>query len=641
MKRNIIIAISVIALLILIGFRVMAKTQTEAQSKAAGAARKNAPSVVNLATAGPKDIGNIVQAAGTLESPYQVNLSPNISGRIDYLQVREGDPVKAGEVLARIDPQYVEAQILQAQGNVAAAQENLSKAKITEAANTVQIDTTIGQNKAGVSSAEADYNETVVTYDATVAAAHEATVDAQAKVASAYSAIQTSEANLHLAQANLEDAQAKYTRTYNLYQQGFDSPQDLDDQRAAVKVNQATVAAQEKDVEAAKSAWNSAKAEYSAAANEEAIAKKKGISDIADAKSKLVQAQQTLDSAVANRAQIPAYTENLRALESQVVAAKATLNQAIAQRAYLIVTSPIDGTVTRRLMDPGAEATSGSPLLTVQYLRELFVTASLPVEDSDQIHMGMDESVTLDAIPGRVFHGKIVYINKSADPTSRQFMVRTQLDNSEGILRPGMYATVQIITSYVHAPVAVPREAVATDANNNSTVTLVDSSNTAHVTPVTLGAQDATNIQILSGLKGGEKVVVLAYRPVPDGGKVKVGSWGLKGTGSHQKGGAAPSGAAATTGGGGGDSGVSGTTGTGGGSPSTPGAIGGVAGGTAGASTTETATTGTAATGTGDTTGVGGTAGGMGAGGVSTGTAGAGGASGASGAASGTGGGGR
>jgi RND family efflux transporter MFP subunit len=608
MKRNLFLIVVVVAFIALVGYKVIAKTASEADSKQAGQARLHAASVVTVAAAGPKDIASTAQAVGTLESPYQVNLAPNVSGRIDYLEAREGDEVKPGQVLARIDPEYVEGQILQAQGNLAAAQQNLVKTKITQEANTVLINTTIAQNQAAVASAQADYNETIITEEATKQAAHMATVDAEAKVASATSAVATSEANVNLAKANLEDAQAKYARTYNLYSQGFDSPQDLDDQLAAEKVDQATVRAQEKMLDAAKSALHSTKAEYTEAADNEAIAIKKESSDIADAKAKLTQSKQTLASAVANRAQIPAYAENLASLYSQVVAAKATLNQAVAQRAYLIVKSSIEGTVTRRLMDPGAEAVAGSPIVIVQYLRQLFMTAALPVEFSSQIHMGMDMVINLDALPNKTFHGKIVYINKSADPTSRQFMIRSKLDNSDHLLRPGMYAKISIVTSYIHAPIAVPREAVTTDESNNSTVTTVDSNMVAHVTPVTLGSQDANYIEILSGIKAGEKVITLTYRPVADGTKVKLGSWKVKGgkgsTAAGASGHAGTTGAAqsgtTTSGAGGGAAGATGTgTGVASDSPATPGAVGASPpGGTTGNATTGEGTNGAATSGT-------------------------------------------
>jgi len=527
MKRILIFVVPILVLLVLVGWRIdtktTAKTSMEKQSKAA----RSAPLVVATAVAKPAEIASNVTAVGTIESPFQVKLSPNISGRIDYLQVREGDEVHIGDVLARIDPEYVEGQILQAQGNLDEAKQKLVQAKITEQANTTQILNSVSEADALVASTAADYNEAEVTYEHSVGAAEQAVLDAKAKVASAAATVKSSEANLNLAQANLDDAKAKYIRTHSLYVQGFDDAQDLDDQLANEKVNQATVHSNEMIVEANQSAYKSAADEEVAAEHQLAITQKLDTSTIQDDKAKWKQAKQALTTAVANKSQIPAYTESLEALYSEVVAAKAALNQAIAQRQYLIVKSSINGTVTQRLFDPGAEATPGSPLLIIQALSPLFLTTSLPVEDSQFVHPGMDLRVQLDSLPGRTFHEKLKDINRAADPTSRQFMIRSIVDNSSGLFRPGMYCRAELTTTHLQAPITVPREAVKTDTSNTSTVTLVDANNVAHITPVTVGAQDADNIQILSGVKVGDRVVVLSYRAVTDGAKVSEGSWDL------------------------------------------------------------------------------------------------------------------
>jgi RND family efflux transporter MFP subunit len=525
MKRILYIVIPVLLLLVLVGWRIDTKTTAKNTLAKQSAASRSAPIVVATAVAKPAEIAANVTTTGTIESPFQVKLSPNIAGRIDYLQVREGDAVHVGDVLARIDPEYVEGQILQAQGNLAEAKQKLVQARITEQANTATILNAIGEANALVASTAADYNEAEETYQHSVGAAQEAVLDAKAKVASANSTVLSSKANLNLAKANLEDASAKYKRTDYLYKQGFDYAQDLDDQKAAEKVDEATVNSNEMIVEANQSAMKSAEDEELAAEHQLAIAEKLGMSTIQDDKAKWKQAKQALTTAVANKSQIPAYTESLEALYSEVVAAKAALNQAVAQRQYLIVKSSIEGTVTQRLFDPGAEAVPGTPLLIIQAMSPLFMTASLPVEDSQYVHAGMDVRVQLDALPGRVFHQKLKDINNVADPTSRQFMIRTVVDNSSGMFRPGMYCKVQATTTHLQAPITVPREAVITDTSNSSTVTTVDSNSVAHIVPVTVGLQDASNIQILSGVKVGDRVIVLTYRKITEGAKVTEGSW--------------------------------------------------------------------------------------------------------------------
>jgi RND family efflux transporter MFP subunit len=526
MKRILIVVMLLGILFGLLGWRFVQKTAANNASKQLAASRKNAATVVNVSTARRRKIVQEIDGVGSMESPFTVNLSPNVSGRINFLQVREGDRVRKGDILIRIDPQQVEAMIAQAEANVAQAEQKLAQAAIVESSTATGIYSAINQNKALVASTGADYNEVSVTYVPTVNAAHEATVDAQNKVESARFQVQTTTENLNLSKANLEDAKAKYDRELKLYKDGYAAAQDLDDALAAEKVDEATVNANQKQVNASEAALVSAQAEEQAAANQEAIARKKGMSDIQDAKAKFTQSKATLETAVSNRAQIPAYSENLHALESAVLAAKGALKQAVAERAFLNVPSPIDGTVTQRLFDPGAEATPGSPILVLQSLEWLYLTVPLPVEDADLVRPGMNAIIRTDSLPGRTFHTVVADVNRAADPTSRQFMVRVKMNNGEHLFKPGMYAVIQLPTTSVDAPVTVPREAVIQNKKGGMTVTEIDSKNVAHVLPVKVGAQDPDYIQIVSGLAAGDKVVSLSYRPVKDKTKVVEGKIG-------------------------------------------------------------------------------------------------------------------
>jgi RND family efflux transporter MFP subunit len=569
MNKTLAIAVPVILIFALAGWGYAKKNSDEVARQKAASEKKPKPVTVELVKPRPASISNQITALGSLESPFTVKLSPNIAGRIDYLDVREGDTVHKGQVLVRLDPQQVEGQILQAQANLAQAQHNLAQAKITQNANTVGIFSVINQDKAAVASALADFNEATVTYEATVAAAHEATVDAQSKVRSANAQVQTAQANVELAEANLKDAQAKYTREYSLYTQGLVAPQDVDDAKAAFKGDQATVNAQKRTLQSAEAALESAKQEEKEAENQETITRKKGMSTISDAKGALTQAKAVLTAAAANRSQIPAYEANLQALNSLVAAAKASVDQAIAQRAFLIVKSSIDGTVTQRLADPGAEASPGSQVLVIQSLKWLFLTAYLPVEYADEVKTDTPCDIVLDAFPGKVFPGVITDINKSADQTSRQFMVRIHLDNPNGLFHPGMYARISLIGSITRAKIALPTKAVKFATNGSATVTTVDSKNLAHIVSVTYGASDAKHTEILTGLTLKDQVVIASESPLSEDTLVQVGKVVKKSKGGTA--GSEPS--ASTTGGGGGsESTPTSATGAGGGggSPTNP-----------------------------------------------------------------------
>lgn len=537
-KKVIVVALPVILIGGLIGWRFSVKNAQNAKAMGAGGgapggaqgqarggaggARRGGGSI-ELATAGPADLDQTLDAVGGIEAPYNVNISPKTAGRIDFLEVREGAAVKTGQVLVKIDPAEIEGQVLQQQAAVAEARSRLAQAQLTQGSTNVGITSTIDQQRANLASVQADYNQVRENYGAQVATAHSAVTDADAKIAAAQSQVANAKASLQSAQANLANAKTKYDRVYSLYKQGFIAAQDVDDARTTVDVMQANVNVASGQIDAANSALRSAQAAQSSAVSNEKIVTRKGLSDIAAAKAKVAQAAAQLTAASANRSQGPAYAANLNALQSSVAAAEAQLRQAEARRSDTVLTSPIDGVVSLRSTDPGAIASPGSPVLTIQFLKWVYVTGSIPIENTEKVKVGTPVTFTIDAIPGKTFSASVAEVNPAADPQNRQFTIRIKVDNAANALKPGMYARLHVVLQRDEAAVAVPREAVKVAKDGSKSVFVVDDKMVAHMTPVTTGGEDPKSIEITSGLKVGDKVVVLSYSPVRDGQTVTTG----------------------------------------------------------------------------------------------------------------------
>lgn len=504
-----------------------------AQAAAQPSGKGSAASVV-IAPTTSRSIVQILQSVGNVESPFKVEISPKTAGRIEYLQAREGDVVKVGQVLLKIDPSDLQGALLQQVASVAEARSRLAQAKITQGSTNVGVTSQIQQQRAGLGSVQANLDQVQQSYVAQVAAA-------QAQVSMAMSEVSNAQAALNKEVFTLRNAQSKYDRTNSLFSQGFISAQDLDDAKTALDV-------QKSSVDLAKGLLAAARSQLDVQQQNLTIAKRKGISDIAASKATVAEAQATLRVANANRSQMPAYKENLAALQSTVDAAIAQVRQAQARLADTVVHATIAGTVTARKADPGALASPGTPVLEVQFLDWLYVTATLPLDSSTQLHAGQIAKITFDALPGRTFVGPITNVNPAADPLSRQFGVKVRLENQSHTIRPGMYARVTIDTGMVNAKVVVPREAIQTSSDGSTTVTVVDADNVAHVRPVKVGVSDDRGVQITDGVHPGENVVVLTFNPIKDGQKVAIGSAtgkGGKSGGTQTKGAAAASGSPA------------------------------------------------------------------------------------------------
>jgi RND family efflux transporter MFP subunit len=488
MKRRIYIVFPVAVLLALIGYRLVAKRiQYQAETRQR-AARLHAPAPVTVAPVRRQDVASTFEAVGSVTAPLSVQMSAQVSGRVEVLQVHEGDRIHKGQVLVRIDPSEVQAQVRQAQGAVTEAQHRLAQAQMTENPTDVSAVTQLQQEQAAVTSAQTDYDQADQDYRRQVASAQEVLADRQAVVRSA--------------QANLENAKAHYQRQLELLQKGFVAVQDADDARTAVGVQQA-------NLDAAIADRDSAQAQLD-------IVKTTGKAAIDDAKAKLDQARAALKFAQANLAQQPAYKQNLAALRAAVLEANENLKAAQARLTYTVLAAPFDGFVTGRFMDPGATATPGQPILDVQYMRQVWVTVAVTADVARQTPLGRPAHITFDALPDRVFSGKIFQFNPSADPQSRDFTVRVVLDNPDLTIKPGMFAHVVIDTRTLPGAVVVPREAVQHDQRGDY-VFVVDKSKIARRRAVKLGPADVDVIAISQGVQPGELVVTLSAVGLKDG----------------------------------------------------------------------------------------------------------------------------
>lgn len=476
---------------------------------------------MEVAVAAPKTLIDAVETVGSAESPLKVEISPKVSGRIEWLVAREGDAVKKGALLARIDPSEQQSLVLQAQANVAEARSRLAQAQIGQGPNDVVVQTTIQQRKADLDSAKADSNQVQRNYEASVASADADVTDSEAKVRSANAQVGNAQAAVTREEASLANAKARRDRIESLLKEGFTSLQAAEDARTAYDTQFATVAVAKGQLSSAKEDLVSAKAQLTSSQNQASIARRKGQADIAAAKAKVVSAQAALAAANSNKAQSPAYKENLLALRASVQAAEAELAQARTRLNDLNLTSSIDGTVTARNSDPGSMASAGQVLLVIQSLNWLYVVGSLPLEESGSVHVGQESELTFDALPGRTFTGQITQVNPAADVQSRQFSIRIRLENPERIVRPGMFARVRVVSKRTAAEVVVPASAVHADPDGSKTVTVVDEESKAHIVNVKTGATEGSDVQILSGVEPGSKVVTFSYQAIKDGQAVK------------------------------------------------------------------------------------------------------------------------
>ena len=523
MKRWILILVPLVALLGFIGWRITQKNAEAAQQKAERVNRGKAALLVEVAQVKRGDIVKTLDAVGSAEADKSVDISPKVGGRLIFLPVREGDRVQKGQILARLDPAEVNADVAQKQAALAQAQQRLSEAQLTQRPTEVALSSDIRRQQAALTSAQAQNTQASADYAAQIAQAQAGLNDANSKIVAASAQIAQDEAAIATARANLKNAEVKLERQTLLFNEGATAKQNVDDAQTVVEVARAAVREAEQKRAASVAARNSAEAQKVSAQKNVSVVRNQASASRATAKANVNQAQATLLSSQANTSRKPAYEANLKALSAIAMAAQADVQAAQARKNDTVLASPLTGIVTGRPVDVGAFVPPGQTIISVQTVQPILVSIGVPEELSGKVFIGQSAQITFDGLPGgKPVTGKVAEYVPAADTQSRQFTLRLRVDNASGSIRPGMFAHVRIATDTSRNALLVPLEAVQKSQNEKAASVAVVKNGQVALTDVKTGLSDGKNIAVTGGLEDGTNVVILSGRSVKDGQKVRV-----------------------------------------------------------------------------------------------------------------------
>ncbi|MGB8700393.1 MAG: efflux RND transporter periplasmic adaptor subunit [Thermosynechococcaceae cyanobacterium] len=173
------------------------------------------------------------------------------------------------------------------------------------------------------------------------------------------------------------------------------------------------------------------------------------------------------------------------------------------------IKAPISGTVADRevtLGESGQDA--GKPIMTILNDRSVLVAANVYEKDLGQIKVGQQVQVKVASLPNRTFVGRISVIGSAVEGETRVVPVKAELDNPDGLLKPGMFAELNLLTGRSSTPVlAIPQSAIV-ETNDKKTVVFVQNGNAYQPAEVSLGQTSGDLVEIKSGLFDGDRVVV-------------------------------------------------------------------------------------------------------------------------------------
>ena len=223
--------------------------------------------------------------------------------------------------------------------------------------------------------------------------------------------------------------------------------------------------------------------------------------------------ERLLQSGSSTRQEFDAATTRLRTADASLVEARTMLQ-------YTGITAPFDGVVTRKLVEVGDLATPGKPLLEMENSSLLRFECEIPEALLDRVNMGSDLPVRVDAA-GAELNGKISEIAPSASAGSRTFLVKLDLPAAEK-LRAGQFGRVRVPVR--ERPALLVAESAVVRRGQIESVFVVEEGK-ARLRLVKSGRQMNGKIEILSGLSGGESVVVRDAHLLTDGVSVEATPW--------------------------------------------------------------------------------------------------------------------
>jgi cobalt-zinc-cadmium efflux system membrane fusion protein len=171
------------------------------------------------------------------------------------------------------------------------------------------------------------------------------------------------------------------------------------------------------------------------------------------------------------------------------------------------VKAPLNGVVLEKLITEGTAVTPGTPLFVVSDLSTLWALAEIDETAISHVKAGVPVDVSVSAYPGETFSGTIAWVADMINPKTRRVTVRCALPNPQGRLKPEMYATVMLGEGNPRPVVVVPSAAVQ-DIDGKPVVFVEDGKGRYRRRDITAGPDRGGAIEVRSGLREGERVVV-------------------------------------------------------------------------------------------------------------------------------------
>jgi RND family efflux transporter MFP subunit len=215
--------------------------------------------------------------------------------------------------------------------------------------------------------------------------------------------------------------------------------------------------------------------------------------------------------------------EDRAAAIAQANATDAQASQELKRLGDTRLIAPISGNISMRRVDPGQTVAAGMPVFSIVDLNPVKVRVGVPEAEIGKVRQGAAAEITVPSLGGRRFTGKVAIIGVAAEPASRTYTVKILVPNPGPVLLAGMVAEARIFGPAKIQSLTIPGEAVVPDPQGAPTVFVYHPDRKrVYARRVAVGQPVGNEVEIRSGLSGGEQVVVAGQQKVREGGLVTV-----------------------------------------------------------------------------------------------------------------------
>lgn len=508
MRRGIIIA----AVIVIIGAAAFLLIRQQR------ARRVQEVEILRQATVERSSLAATVNATGSIEPEALTTLSFGIGGTVHEVHVARGQMVSAGDILANLDTSELAFTVQQAQDAL-----RIQELMLEQVMNSEPSAATLATAQADIDAAEGN----LVIARASLSAAEAAVDQAEAQKAlllagATTGQIAAAESQVTSASAQQKIAQETYNRTIECFTVTLPNGEEQEtcpglgpaEEQARANLENANAALEAAEAQLADLRSGPRPADLQAA--DASIAAAQAQVDSASGSVMVAEANVDRAQAAYDRLLEGPTEDEIAILEAQVQSAETNLELAQLRLEQAMIIAPMDGRVASVLINPGEQAAPGAPALNLVNEEAFHIEVSVDEIDIDQIAVGQEVDITLDALPDTVVKGTIADIAPTAATSGAgvvTYLVTINIEPEGVTLRPGMTANATIVVEEIDDVLSVPNWAIRLDRESgNAFVNRLASDGSVDEISVETGLRNEQFSEVISGLQEGDVVVVTNER---------------------------------------------------------------------------------------------------------------------------------